>query len=128
MNAQDILKELQSLDAQNPGAWPSWARNGAVILVAVVLVLLLGGCSAAPAPTAPPGPPPDTSSLRQLDDHPLLNPRGRHPPVPPTGRGHRRRERDGPGRRPRVRTRVFRRDGHCRPDRPGPTIHGWIRG
>ncbi|MDP3856861.1 MAG: type 4a pilus biogenesis protein PilO [Stagnimonas sp.] len=40
MNAQDILKELQSLDAQNPGAWPSWARNGAVILVAVVLVML----------------------------------------------------------------------------------------
>lgn len=40
MNAQDILKELQSLDAQNPGAWPSWARNGAVVLVAVVLVLL----------------------------------------------------------------------------------------
>lgn len=39
MNAQDILKELQALDAQNPGAWPTWARNGAVVLVAVLLVL-----------------------------------------------------------------------------------------
>jgi len=39
MNAQDILKELQALDAQNPGSWPSWARNGAVILVAVLLVM-----------------------------------------------------------------------------------------
>lgn len=40
MNAQEILRELQSLDAQNPGAWPNWARNGAVVLVAVLLVAL----------------------------------------------------------------------------------------
>ena len=40
MNSQEILRELQSLDAQNPGAWPTWARNGAVILVSVLLVLL----------------------------------------------------------------------------------------
>lgn len=39
MNVQDILKELQSLDAQNPGAWPGWARNGAVVLTAVLLIL-----------------------------------------------------------------------------------------
>jgi len=39
VNVQDILKELQSLDAQNPGAWPGWARNGAVVLTAVLLIL-----------------------------------------------------------------------------------------
>lgn len=39
MNAQDILKELQALDAQNPGSWPGWARNGAVVLAAVLLVV-----------------------------------------------------------------------------------------
>lgn len=38
MNVQDILKELQSLDAQNPGAWPNWARNAAVALVAILLI------------------------------------------------------------------------------------------
>ncbi|GAB1514499.1 carcinine hydrolase/isopenicillin-N N-acyltransferase family protein [Actinophytocola sp. KF-1] len=40
-------------------------------LVAVVLLLLLGGCAAEEPAAAPSGPPPDTSSLRQLDDHPL---------------------------------------------------------
>lgn len=40
MNAQEILRQLQALDAQNPGAWPNWARNGAVVLVAVLLVVL----------------------------------------------------------------------------------------
>ena len=38
MNVQDVLKELQSLDAQNPGAWAGWARTAAVILVAILLV------------------------------------------------------------------------------------------
>lgn len=40
MNAQEILRELQALDAQNPGAWPGWARNGFVVLIAVLIVLL----------------------------------------------------------------------------------------
>lgn len=39
MNARQILQELQTLDAQNPGAWPRWARIAAVILVAVLLFL-----------------------------------------------------------------------------------------
>lgn len=39
-------------------------------LLAVVLLLLLSGCAAAQS-AAPSGPPPDTTSLRQLDDHPL---------------------------------------------------------
>lgn len=38
MNTQQLLKELQSLDAQNPGAWPGWARIAAVILAAMVLI------------------------------------------------------------------------------------------
>jgi type IV pilus assembly protein PilO len=38
MNFQQILSELQSLDAKNPGAWPLWARLAAVILLAVVIV------------------------------------------------------------------------------------------
>jgi type IV pilus assembly protein PilO len=38
MNAQDMLQQLQTLDAQNPGAWPRWVRIAAVILVAVLIV------------------------------------------------------------------------------------------
>jgi type IV pilus assembly protein PilO len=41
MKAQDILTELQSLDAQNPGAWPLYARIGAAVLLGVVI--LVGG-------------------------------------------------------------------------------------
>ncbi|WP_370153105.1 MULTISPECIES: type 4a pilus biogenesis protein PilO [Pseudomonadota] len=37
MNAQEIIQQLQALDAQNPGAWPRWARIAAVILTGVVL-------------------------------------------------------------------------------------------
>ncbi|MGB0219790.1 MAG: type 4a pilus biogenesis protein PilO [Sinimarinibacterium flocculans] len=37
MNAQEIIQQLQTLDAQNPGAWPRWARIAAVIFAAVVL-------------------------------------------------------------------------------------------
>lgn len=40
MKFQDLLRELQSLDAQNPGAWPSWARTAAVVLVALLLIFL----------------------------------------------------------------------------------------
>ncbi len=38
MNAQEILEQLQTLDMQNPGAWPPWARMSAVVLTAIVLV------------------------------------------------------------------------------------------
>lgn len=41
MKAQDILTELQSLDAQNPGAWPLYARVGAAVLLGVAI--LVGG-------------------------------------------------------------------------------------
>lgn len=38
MNLQQFLEQLQSLDARNPGAWPQWARYGAVALLFVVIV------------------------------------------------------------------------------------------
>lgn len=38
MNAQDIVTDLQTLDAKNPGAWPLWVRIAASILLAVVVV------------------------------------------------------------------------------------------
>lgn len=41
MKAQDILTELQSLDAQNPGAWPLYARIGAAVLLGIAI--LVGG-------------------------------------------------------------------------------------
>ena len=41
MNAQDVLKELQSLDMQNPGSWPRWVHVSSVILSAL-LVMGLG--------------------------------------------------------------------------------------
>lgn len=39
MNAQEIFQQLQTLDMQNPGAWPAWARWGAVALTTVALVI-----------------------------------------------------------------------------------------
>lgn len=39
MNAQEILQQLQTLDAQNPGAWPRWVRIAAVIVVAVLITV-----------------------------------------------------------------------------------------
>lgn len=41
MNIQDLYKELQSLDMENPGAWPGWVHNAAVI-VGALLVMGLG--------------------------------------------------------------------------------------
>lgn len=38
MNLQDALQELQTLDAENPGAWPTWVRIAAVILLAVAVI------------------------------------------------------------------------------------------
>lgn len=37
MNVQELVQQLQTLDARNPGAWPQWARVAAVILIAIVL-------------------------------------------------------------------------------------------
>ena len=42
MNLQQILEQLQSLDAKNPGAWPQWARYGAIVLL-FILIVGLGG-------------------------------------------------------------------------------------
>ncbi len=39
MNVQEIIAELQSLDAQNPGAWPIWARIGAAVLLGIAIVI-----------------------------------------------------------------------------------------
>lgn len=39
MTPQQIIQQLQTLDANNPGAWPKWVRIAAAILLAVVLVL-----------------------------------------------------------------------------------------
>lgn len=38
MNAQEIIQQLNSLDTQNPGAWPGWARTAAAVLLALVLI------------------------------------------------------------------------------------------
>ena len=38
MNLQDALQELQTLDAENPGAWPTWVRIASVILLAVGVI------------------------------------------------------------------------------------------
>jgi type IV pilus assembly protein PilO len=40
MNLQQAIAELQTLDAQNPGGWPTWVRIAASILAAVVIMLL----------------------------------------------------------------------------------------
>ncbi len=38
MNVQQAFKDLQTLDAQNPGAWPFWVRVAAVIVVALLVI------------------------------------------------------------------------------------------
>lgn len=42
LDLQQILEQLQSLDAKNPGAWPVWARYGAVVILFLV-ILIAGG-------------------------------------------------------------------------------------
>lgn len=37
MNIQDAIRDLQTLDAQNPGAWPLWVRIAAAVLLAIGL-------------------------------------------------------------------------------------------
>lgn len=39
MNLQQLLSELQSLDAKNPGAWPLWARIAAVVLLSIAILV-----------------------------------------------------------------------------------------
>ena len=39
MNFRQILNELQTLDAKNPGAWPLWIRVSAVVLLALIIVI-----------------------------------------------------------------------------------------
>lgn len=38
MNVQQAVKDLQTLDSQNPGAWPLWVRIAAVVLTALILI------------------------------------------------------------------------------------------
>lgn len=38
MNVQQILEELQTLDTNNPGSWPNYARIGAVVLAAILII------------------------------------------------------------------------------------------
>lgn len=38
MTPQQIIDELQSLDPNNPGAWPTWARIATVIVVAIMIM------------------------------------------------------------------------------------------
>lgn len=38
MKPQDVIKELQSLDMENPGTWPIWVHISAVVLAAVVVI------------------------------------------------------------------------------------------
>ncbi len=38
MNVQDVVKELQSLDMQNPGSWPRWVHISAVIFSALLVI------------------------------------------------------------------------------------------
>lgn len=40
MKAQEIIDQLQTLDVQNPGAWPPWVRTAAVIFVSIVLFIV----------------------------------------------------------------------------------------
>src|SRR5882757_1371974 len=38
MSTREILEELQSLDMQNPGAWPRWVHISACVLLAVLMI------------------------------------------------------------------------------------------
>lgn len=38
MTVQEVFGELQSLDMQNPGAWPRWAHIAAVVLASAVII------------------------------------------------------------------------------------------
>ncbi|MBI3171737.1 MAG: type 4a pilus biogenesis protein PilO [Hydrocarboniphaga effusa] len=38
MNAQEIIQQLNTLDMQNPGAWPGWVRTASAILLAIAVV------------------------------------------------------------------------------------------
>lgn len=38
MNVQDIFKELQSLDMENPGSWPGWVHVSAAVLAALIVM------------------------------------------------------------------------------------------
>ena len=38
MNFQDAIRDLQTLDAQAPGSWPTWVHIAASILAAVLLI------------------------------------------------------------------------------------------
>ncbi|WP_420467222.1 type 4a pilus biogenesis protein PilO [Panacagrimonas sp.] len=38
MNLQDAIRDLQTLDIQNPGIWPNWVHFAAAILLAVLIV------------------------------------------------------------------------------------------
>ena len=37
MTLQDAIRQLQTLDAGNPGAWPRWTRIGAAVLAGLLL-------------------------------------------------------------------------------------------
>ncbi|MDD3765052.1 MAG: type 4a pilus biogenesis protein PilO [Nevskiales bacterium] len=38
MKPQEILQELQTLDVQNPGAWPQWVRFSAAVLLTAAVI------------------------------------------------------------------------------------------
>ena len=38
MNAREIIDDLQGLDPNNPGAWPGYARIGAIVLIMAVII------------------------------------------------------------------------------------------
>ncbi|MDO9452627.1 MAG: type 4a pilus biogenesis protein PilO [Stagnimonas sp.] len=38
MNVQEVFKELQSLDMENPGSWSGWVHVSAVILAALIVI------------------------------------------------------------------------------------------
>lgn len=40
MNVSDVVKQLQTLDIQQPGTWPQWVRMSAAFLAALLVVLL----------------------------------------------------------------------------------------